>query len=488
MKRSMAVLVVAAGLGQGCRGQGAKDWVAHKQIGGFSVETPHGWTLSADPKRGSLAIQGTNREQVMAWPVFIPGRLEGASAAPVLRKLATVLLPEARWEAAQPQGSSAIRANGRAGDRLAVSALTWVNTPKGAACYLYALAAPEAGYKQNEDTFARVLSSLRVTGAAPGSQPAAPAFVRWQDPRENAFSLEVPSGWKTSGGMFRYASVDTRAAWETVSPDGQIRITGGDSELPPFTLPTQTLAMAGFREGSWYSPGYGVNMMVRRYLPGVAFAREYVTAKAARGCSDVTFTESRERPDFVQAINAVNAQFQNLGVAISLTAGEVAFTCRQNGQAMSGYYFAGTQLTEHPAGGLWHAEYLGGFLAASGKAAEAQAVLGRIVQSIQVNPQWASMQQNIAANTSQIVSRTHEEISKIISDTYWNRQTVMDELSRRRSNATLGVEDVVDPQTGRGIKVESGSSHYWIDHRGAIVGTDTDTRPNLDFRALIRRP
>jgi hypothetical protein len=60
------------------------------------------------------------------------------------------------------------------------------------------------------------------------------------------------------------------------------------------------------------------------------------------------------------------------------------------------------------------------------------------------NPEWAAMRQNVTANTSQIVSRTNQEISKIISDSYWSRQGVMDESRRRRPNATLGVEDVVD--------------------------------------------
>ncbi len=47
-----------------------------------------------------------------------------------------------------------------------------------------------------------------------------------------------------------------------------------DSELPSFTEPNQMLAMTGFREGSWYSACYGVNMLVRRYTPGAQFARE----------------------------------------------------------------------------------------------------------------------------------------------------------------------------------------------------------------------
>ncbi len=65
---------------------------------------------------------------------------------------------------------------------------------------------------------------------------------------------------------------------------------------------------------------------------------------------------------------------------------------------------------------------------------------------------------------------------------------MQDELARRRSNAILGVEDVVDPLTGREFKVESGSNYYWVDHRERIVGTETDVRPSLDFRELIRLP
>ena len=157
---------------------------------------------------------------------------------------------------------------------------------------------------------------------------------------------------------------------------------------------------------------------------------------------------------------------------------------------MTGYYFAATQRVQ-PAGmpgGVWNAEYLFGYLAAESKALLAQAVLDHILKSIQINPQWAAMQQNITASTSRIVSQTHAEVSNIISSTYWNRQNVMDEISRRRSNATLGVVDVTDPVTGRELKVENSSNYYWIDQRGAIVGTETYTRPDIDFREMIQLP
>jgi hypothetical protein len=173
-----------------------------------------------------------------------------------------------------------------------------------------------------------------------------------------------------------------------------------------------------------------------------------------------------------------------------LTAGEASFTCRQNGQPVRGYYFAGTQRTQAAGmqGGVWNAEHLTGWIAREDKAALAQSVLRHILETAQINPQWAAMQQQITANTSRIVSRTSAEISRMMSDSYWSRQKTMDEIDRRRSNAILGVVDVTDPVTGRELKVENSSNYYWIDHRGTIVGTDTYTKPNIDFREMIQLP
>ncbi|MEK7407191.1 MAG: hypothetical protein AAB225_19120 [Acidobacteriota bacterium] len=471
-------------------GQVRSQWPVHKDPAGFTVQLPPGWKAGADPKSGRIDLNGPAREQVTIWPVFIPGTVEARPAAAVLRKLAGSLVAGATWGTPAPAGPAAIRMAGRAGDRAAVAALTWMASPKGTAAYVYVLAAPAAAYRQAEETFARILTGFRVTGAPSQGQASTLSYVRWQDPRESAFSLEFPSGWTASGGLFRFASVDIRGAWEAVSPDGEIRIAGGDAELPTFTEPTQMLMMGGFQEGSWYSPGYGVRMMVRRHVPGAAFAREYALGRAARGCAGVAITENRELPEAVAALNAVYARHGGLGVATELSAGEAAFTCRKAGRPMRGYSFAGilrTQMAGMP-GGIWKAEYLAGYLAPEAKAPLAQSALEHAVQSIQINPQWAAGQQNLTANTSRIVSQTHAEISRIIDSSYWNRQAVMDELSRRRSNVILGVEDAIDPATGRQIKVESGANYYWIDHRGMIAGTETHTLPNLDFRELIRLP
>ena len=101
---------------------------------------------------------------------------------------------------------------------------------------------------------------------------------------------------------------------------------------------------------------------------------------------------------------------------------------------------------------------LQGYLAAAERAGEAERILAHMAGSLQLNPAWVRMQQNITGNVSGIVAETNAHISRLISDGYWSRQATVDELSRRRSNQILGVEDVREPLTGRELKVESGSN------------------------------
>jgi hypothetical protein len=462
-------------------------WTSYKDPSGISLETPAGWRVNRDAPSGRVQITGAGGEQVVVWPLFIPGPLDTAGASAVLQKLAASLGRSGPWGPAQPAGRAAVRMQGPGGERAAVAALSWIPSPKGSAAFFYALSAPPASYRASQPAFSRILQSFQVTGGAPASSSF--QWTRWQDPREGAFSFEIPAGWRIQGGLMRFAPTDIRTAWELLSPDGEIRLTGGDANIPYHTEPNQMLAMTGFREGSWYSPGYGVRMLVRRYIPGPLFAREYVSSRATPGCAPVQISDNRERPDAVSAINAIYARYQGF-VSMRLTAGEASFTCQKAGRAMQGYYFAGTMHTQAMgmAGGLWNVEYLYGYLAPPRRFAEAQQVMNHLLQTIQINPQWMAMQQGITANTSQIVSQTANAISETISQSYWSRQQTMDELSRRRSNATLGVVDVIDTATGREIKVENSSNYYWIDHRGTIVGTETYTRPHIDFRELVQLP
>ncbi len=69
---------------------------------------------------------------------------------------------------------------------------------------------------------------------------------------------------------------------------------------------------------------------------------------------------------------------------------------------------------------------------------------------------------------------------------------MLDELSVKRSNATLEVDDFVDPQTGERFSLEFSPEHYWISPGGTIVGPTCRRNPTstsascLESRASVQ--
>lgn len=468
-----------------CNSAGSRAPAAnrHEDARGYTVDLPEGWSARSDAATGRIDLQSKSA-RVSIQPMFARAPMGSGQASAALVRLAAKLWPDVQWQGPpEAAAANAVRMRG-SGENLAASAiLVWTSTPAGSPIVLYALAAPPNEYARTEAAFVRILSSFRISGRE--SSKASVAYERWTDPAEQAFSFETPKGWRTEGGLMRLSAVDPRAVWKITSPDGSITVMGGDASIPVFTLPNPTLAMAGFVEGSWYSPGYGVRMLVRRYAEGTAFAREYVIERVAPGCQDLRFVDQRGRPDVVEAMNRLTAQ---AGLPTQLTAGEVAFACRRNGAPMIGYLLAGTRLTGSAGGGIWNVEHLIGFLAAENSVPVAQEVMAHILSSSQLNPRWVAMQQNLTGSVADIVAKTQAELSRLSTDSYWARHANDSEMSRKRSNATLGVVDVDDPLTGRSFQVESGSNYYWVDPKGRIAGTQTDTIPSVDFRQLISRP
>ncbi len=140
------------------------------------------------------------------------------------------------------------------------------------------------------------------------------------------------------------------------------------------------------------------------------------------------------------------------------------------------------------ARGPWAVNPIIGYLAPPEKASAAGAIMNQMLRSRRFNPQWEMMQSRVAGAASAIATSTANQIADMAASSQRARDAVDDEIARRRSNATLGVVDLADPETGRRMSVESGSNYYWLDPRGMVVGTNTDTRPNFDFRALLQLP
>lgn len=475
-----------AAIALAAQAQTADGWNTVGDRRGATIQVPKAWKAAMDADSTKISVTGPGGERMVLWPVFVGEALNAQTASAMLARVAPKLDPSMAWTAAAPAGPAAVRMAGKSNGQAGMCSLTWVNSPRGAAAYFVSTAAPQWLYPVSIPMFARIYDSLKLSAPAEG---AALQTVRWSDPKEQAFSVELPANWRIEGGTLRRAAVDLVHSFAATAPDGSARLAGGDPEIPVFAIPNQTLAWTGFREGSWYSPGYGVRMMVRQYMPGLAFARWYVQTRVAQGCANLQFTQGQDRTRDLAAINAQYAQLGSVGMNMQVAAGDVSFTCQRGAQQMTGYYFASTLVTQTQGNGIWAVDQLYGYVSQAAAEPEAQTALAHGLESFQWNPQWVQMQQGVAMQTSAIVHQTQVAVSGMIKSTHENKSRVDSEVSRKRSNAMLGVLDARDPATGRELKVDNAANFHWIDNSGRIIGTQTNTRPaGVDARLLVTLP
>lgn len=446
--------------------------------GGLSLQAPPGWQVR-EYDSGRVDVTGPAGESVAVWPFFVPDALGQAGAAEVLRAMAAGVWPEAGWQAPRAPGpAGAVSMWGRHGEFVISGVATWAPDPSGSAGFAFFAGAPgEAAYRGLSDTFAAIMQSVRLRGAPDGGGPGRLNYALWQDPHEQAFTMELPAGWRAQGGTLRPGIALVQAEVAVASPDDQVRLWFGD-HFQLFVEPSPLLAFGGIRRGGAYTDPSGYRWAVQPYAAGAGFIY-YHFLPARLGAFELLSW---------QDLPQLAATCRSFGLN-RFDAGEVQYRFVRGGQTYEGRAIGITEVLA-PGGGnrMWHLWRLYLYEAPAGRRAEAEAAVARAAETFAINPRWAQMQAQLTAAQSRIIADMSNAISQTIHDVYEYKRKVDDEISRRRENANLFTTDVIDPATGRRLKVEASSNYYWVNHRGQIVGTQTATSPGVDFRALVELP
>jgi hypothetical protein len=454
---------------------------------GFSVRFPVGWAVSTGDDGHILVHDADKKMLVLIQPFLLRQAVSARDWVAKATEHFSGLFPGASIERTkqQRQHPDELLADVRYTSGSSPGRAEFLCAINGRAGMLYGIAAPSDRFTGEKDTMLHVLKSFSFKAPANQGRPDSGVRCRhWADPAENAFSTEVPVGWKVNGGLLRHSALDYRLQLQMASPDGQIRITSGDWQIPGFVAPNPMLIYAGFHEGSLYSIGQGVVLKVASYLPGEEFARSYVAQRVVAGGSNLHFSQASDRHDLTDSINRLYAKYGVAGSQWNVTAGDVHFTFERGGKTLHGYYFAATRRgIVNGMTGLWQATCLCGYVTTPEMEKRATAILAHVQGAARLNTQWAMNQERTEANVSRIVAQTNEDISNTIMQSYESREKTLDDLSRKWSNTTLGLTDVRDPETGETWKVASGHNYYW--HNGStIVGTATADPPDIDFSPL----
>ena len=287
---------------------------------------------------------------------------------------------------------------------------------------------------------------------------AAAQQVSWEtvrDNREQAFSLDVPRGWKVFGGMFRFSLIDARPFVDMTSPDGKVNLRIGDPSVPPYSAQKNGFAQVR-----------AIQLRQSPYVTGDQLAVKYGRARFSHMCQGLQLTRSQAKPP------KFNAAGQG---AMRVTGGEAVFSCTLNGVATTGYVYAETFIVGY--GGPianWSVVALGSVFAPTDQAMAAVQMLAHSGQSVVMNPQWTQMQhgfENLVArsNMAQAMA-TIRQTAQMNAD----QQRVIQNMGHEQDNFNdiiNGVSLTRDPTTGQEREVPLGSGGpQWIDpSRNAVV-------------------
>ena len=332
--------------------------------------------------------------------------------------------------------------------------------------------------------FLLLLSAAAAVAQSAAGRPVAamPLVSHWQtfaDPNEGAFQVDVPAGWKNSGGTNRWNALQYRSWVAAVSPDGATILAIGDSDQLSYATP-----MYAFPPGSIYDGGGGTRYIVAPIQSAQQYAVTWGTRKLAALCTGVKMTGSHERNDLAGQLGGSAA---SMGMAHDF--GDAAFTCQGNGVELSAYVLLGvTVLRTTALTALWYPDSIIAFVAPSPIAGVAAGMLAHMVQSYKPSLEWLARQSQTAVAVSHIATETNAAISSSIMKGWQDRGAIIDQVMAEGSRERLGIDVYSNPATGTQYTVANSHNYYWVNAGGTVVGTDTDTAPSASFSRLTRVP
>lgn len=459
-------------------------WMTHVDRAGFTVIKPADWRVFA----------GTPGEFVISDPRGASAAMVRARIVPAAANLAQWL--QQRYVASEPslqnvrvlrvetKGPQVAHAAFDYGSSAFVGRASVIAVRHGDIATIFIAAAARAEFPQRLPELARILESFRFGAASHGGGAAtsrageALVFARWVDPVEHSFSVDLPAGWRTEGGL-RRTTWNVRLAFGTTSPDGAVHVFSGDATIPRmFVQPNATTRSLGTSEGQLNGPDNLAYLSFQRAEDfGAGLVRRRFGAQP---------TGARPRPDLVE-IARRNPLLQ--GGASAASAADIDFRMPDGRVGVLTLTTFGAMVGN--VGASWWAEGVHGFVAPADRVGLAAQVMERMIVSTRENPGWAAGEREHQIRMGQqyqaYLAWSRDLQQKSIAER-WRA----DEMRQRDVRDMLGgTVRLLDPTTGETFETAA-QDRYFFRIKGtnvpSAVGTETDFRPiaDVDLTRLLR--
>ena len=291
------------------------------------------------------------------------------------------------------------------------------------------------------------------------------------DPIEQAFTVEVPAGWRSEAGLARIAALQINPYVRSLSPDKMTYLMIGEPTLPAYAPPSQMGNTIGRPEGSLTSSALGGQGMVLHYMPGAEFARYYAQSLLQGLCPSMKFVSVKDRPDLARAGDAAWPTV----IPSRSEGGEARFTCTHNRQEMEVRVEAATRTTRDNV--MWGATELTALIAPKDQADKAEEILTNIARSIKFTDSWTQKQNNLSQQAAiQIAQHMQETLRQ--ERTFIQKLNSVDENFESVDELVSGFSTYHDAKTGNDYSLSNTNPNKWIDDStGRIISTPTNSKP-----------
>jgi len=343
-------------------------------------------------------------------------------------------------------------------------------------------------------TLALVLAATALPGraappatrpsASPGTKPRTVLFTRVTEPNERAFSLLVPKGWRTEGGITRVNPLQAGGPANAVGAkvDFSVKRDAAGSVMLRWLPSIQYVDTRGTMVAQMFPPGTVYNGMPVLPLGGAAdFLARVVLPYVRPGAAEVQVVEQKALPEAVRAYQAAARANGLAAIGATYDAALLTVTYTEGGVRYREVLYTGIENLGPAAAGMWSNKDT---LAARAPDAEFDAWKGvgeTIRGSVRIDPAWLQGELRGQAERSQTAAETQRYLQDADNEITANRQRTNAEIRNDQYLTLTGQEDYVNPYTK---EVERGTNEWsnrWVDTSGNVLYTnDASYDPNVD--------
>ncbi len=298
------------------------------------------------------------------------------------------------------------------------------------------------------------------------------------EPNEKAFTLLVPQGWQTDGGIFRLDPNQIGGAGNAIAAKVDFTVKNNQGTviirwLPDMLYFDMRYSPAGqmglFPNGSNYN-----GMSVYPVMTAEQFIQNQVIPYAHPGLSNYNITEQKPLPDLEQAF-LKHVQTYKPQLTMSYNACLATLTYTENGTQYREKIITIIENWGQLGAGLWGNKETLLIRAPEDEFNQWQPLLSLIQNSVQLNAKWLKGEIRGQSQRSATMIEVLRETQKIEQAIVDHRQKMNAEIHNDMFLTLTDQEEYVNPFTNN---VETGSNqwHYrWTNPNGDVIYTDNES-------------